>query len=232
MDNKPLYSPEDQEVVDSLSFIKEHEGFKPESYLDHNKHETIGHGIRTDNPRYQEYLTNNPSRNPASGKPQLSEDQSLGIVSQIMNDKKNELKELLKNRASGYQGTPQKNAVLNSLIYQSNNLLGPHVLESLNKNDDNAIAGELLFNSNPKNMPGVLQRRLDEAKMYMGDDQFMNYLKSLGPAKAQDLIGMLQKTKDEQKRNELLQKHSYLNDIANPKPQIDFLRGLSFLKGK
>jgi len=64
MDNKPLLGPEDEEMVNTYDMIKSHEGFRADPYLDHNKHETIGHGIKTDSKYYQDFLKENQGRFP------------------------------------------------------------------------------------------------------------------------------------------------------------------------
>jgi GH24 family phage-related lysozyme (muramidase) len=113
--------------------------------------------------------------------------------------------------------SPQQKAGVISLYYNSNKLLGPKLIEGLAKQDPEKILNEVLLRSNPDKSPGVLARRIEEAKLLVSQKDFDTYMEFLAPETKQKLHGILSKTENEERRTELLNQYGPMLDIG-PKP--------------
>lgn len=200
--------------------LKDVEGFSENVYEDTKGNPTTGYGFNLNDEEVVGLMGVhglNKDRMIA-GEQTISQQQAEAIKDAIINRKE----ELVRNSVGSdlYDNlSDNKKAALISLGYNSMNLLGPKIRQNIADNDDLLAAKEILLNSNPKKELGVLRRRTDEAKTYLGDEQYNKLNMLLSDEEKQQLQNILDKSDNENVKNEYLNSHgNILKKVNAPKP--------------
>lgn len=208
--NIPLKPKTYRDIVTPM--LNESEGFKDELYYDHNNNPSIGYGINLNDDANKELLKLHgvdPDSLYLGGK--LDPEQSHALRDKILDRKESELRNHISDDMFD-RLTPNKQAALMSLMYNSRNLIGPQLRQQMANGDDLAVAREMLLNSNPKNELGTLVRRTGEAETYVSPDKTNDLFRSLNLEEQARLKDILEKTKNENVKREYLEKYGkYLN---------------------
>jgi GH24 family phage-related lysozyme (muramidase) len=212
MDNKP------KTFKDYLNpLLEESEGFSEVPYQDQRGFTTVGHGFNLDAEdtanlmRLQGIDVDGLKSNQGS----LSRTQADTIRDSILEKKQDKLRNRI--NPDMYDQLPEnQKAALMSLMYNSPGLIGPNLMRSIASTDNINAAREIMLNSNKKKDPGILNRRIKEAQMYMGD-QFGDVVKTLSSDEKNEILKILNKTENENTRQELLNKYGQELGLT-PKP--------------
>lgn len=212
--NTPLKPKTYRDIVSPM--LNESEGFKDELYYDHNNNPTIGYGINLNDDANKQLLGLHgvdPESLYMGGK--LDPEQSHALRDKILDRKESELRSHISDDMFD-KLTPNKQAALMSLMYNSRNLIGPNMRQQLAGDDDLAVGREMLLNSNPKGELGTLVRRTGEAETYVSPDKMNDLFRSMNLEEQAKLNEILNKTQNENVKRDYLEKYGqYLNPGYN-----------------
>lgn len=212
MDNKP------KTFKDYLNpLLEESEGFSEVPYQDQRGFTTVGHGFNLDAEDTANLmkLQGIDVDSLKANQSKLSKDQADMIRDSILEKKQDKLRHRI--NPDMYDQLPEnQKAALMSLMYNSPGLIGPNLVRSIASTDNINAAREIMLNSNKKKDPGILNRRIKEAQMYMGD-KFGDVVKTLSPDEKNEILKILNKTENENTRQELLNKYGQELGLT-PKP--------------
>lgn len=216
---KPTQAPLHNNYRDFLDpMLKEEEGYSNVTYGDHNGHPTVGHGINLDD-KYNQGLLRFHGMDPeslAAGSSTIDESSLPKIHESILRNKESQVRDRIGSDLFDTL-SPKEQATVMSLGYQSLDLIGPKIKQAIANMDTVGVGRELILNSNPKQMPGVLKRRLNEAQMYLDPIGFAQSFQSMSPEEKRTLTGIINSTKNESQKQELLIKYGpYLNTDMSP----------------
>ncbi len=142
----------------TLELLKKHEGFAPSVYNDSNGNPTVGYGFNLNAPDTKYLLESEGYTKDRLDKEGITQEVADKIKSTIFDKEEQKLKESF---GDFYDQIPEnKKVVLNSLFYNSPQLVGPRVRQYLADGDDLALAKEVALYSNKNNELGVLKRRV------------------------------------------------------------------------
>lgn len=200
--------------------LKEFEGYSDTVYNDTRNNPTVGYGFNLNDPEVSALLKTYglDRQDLIDGKSQIDKEKAEQVKDILIKRKE----DLVRNAIGPdlFDNLPDnKRASLVSLGYNSMNLLGPNLRQNIANNDDLMAAKEILLNSNPKKELGVLRRRTDEAKTYLGDDQYNKLNMFLNDDEKSQIQNILDKSDNENVKNEYLDSHGNILKKANaPKP--------------
>lgn len=201
--------------------IKGHEQFRDSVYQDSDNNPTIGYGTNLNSPEVPEImrLHDIDYDQVKLGNRKLSEEEANKIKDAQITDKERYFNKMLGERVpASSELNDTKKAALMSMYYNSPKLFGPNMVQHLNNNDDINVIKEMLLRSNKDKKPGVLKRRLDEAEVYGGPQDFANTFKVMDNNEKRELIDILHRTENEQLKQELLKK--YMPYLMPQKPVL------------
>lgn len=208
--NSPLKPQTYRDIVAPM--LNESEGFSDELYYDHNGNPSIGYGINLNDDANKELLKLHgvdPDSLYLGNK--LTPEQSHSLRDKILDRKESELRSHISDDMFD-KLTPNKQAALMSLMYNSRNLIGPNMRQQMAGDDDLAVGREMLLNSNPKNELGTLVRRTGEAQTYVNPDRMNDLFRSMNMEEQAKLNDILNKTQNENVKRDYLDKYGkYLN---------------------
>lgn len=211
-DNKVDY----RSMFDPL--IKDVEGYSDTPVDDGKGNPTIGHGINL-NDEGNKALLSMHGYDPVkvtAGEQNLDPDTVNNIHDSIVRNKESEVRSKIGSDLFDAM-KPHEQAAIMSLGYNSMNLLGPQMTEKLASGDRTAAAKEMILNSNQKNEPGVLRRRLKEAELYADPVGFAQTMKSLTPEERDQVTNIINALQNEQLKQEMVTKYgSYLTPARTP----------------
>lgn len=185
--------------------LQDVEGSSSDAYQDHNGNPTVGSGFNLNDQENQAILKTHGIDPEAvkSGQRSLSPDESQQIQDAILARKER----LVRGKVGSDLFdtlTPEKKATLMSLGYQSLNNIGPHLQGYVANDDDIGALRELILKTNKEQDPGILARRMKEAQLYGGKENFQNVFMTLSPEEKQMLAGIINKTQNENTRKQLV----------------------------
>lgn len=196
------------------------EGFRDTVYDDGRGNPTTGYGFNLNDKGNDALLQLHGVDKQAliEGRSKLSQEQADAIQDSILAQKEKLVRHTVGSDL--FDNLPaNKKATLMSLGYNSINLLGPKLRQSVADNDDLNAAKEIMLNSNPKKELGILRRRSDEAKMYLGDDQYKRMNALLNDDERKQLQTILDKSDNENVKREYLNDHGTIFEKPNaPQP--------------
>lgn len=214
---------------DTRDFLKElldkHEGNRPDVYLDGNNNPTIGRGLNLNSPVVKTYFQGN-GLDPAaiaSGQTKPTPQDLEGAYNYVVGAKNKEFDNIQKNALGGVQLDPSKEAALKSLYFNSPALIGPNLRTAVAQGDDNAATKEILLGSNKDQSPGVLKRRLDEAKYY-AQDKFPDVISSMSPDELGKMQGIMAQMPDSADKRQLLNENPFLKPTYQSQPMFNSIR--------
>ena len=196
------------------------EGFRDTVYDDGRGNPTTGYGFNLNDKGNDALLQLHGVDKQAliEGRSKLTQEQADAIQDSILAQKEKLVRHTVGSDL--FDNLPaNKKATLMSLGYNSMNLLGPKLRQGVADNDDLAAAKEILLNSNPKKELGTLRRRSDEAKMYLGDDQYKRMNVMLDDNERKQLQTILDKSDNEDVKRDYMNEHGAIFEKPNaPQP--------------
>lgn len=211
--NKDLY----RKFLDPL--LAETESFSDSVYEDSNKNPTVGYGANLNSPEVRGMfnLMNIDYDSVRNNQRKLTQEEARKLKDMQIRDKEKYFNKLLGERAPASELNETKKAALMSMYYNNPELIGPNMINHLKNNDHLNVIKEMILNSNKDNEPGVLRRRLKEAELYGGPLDFSSSFKLMEDKEKQQILNIINQTKNEELKKELLQKYS---PYINPKQQL------------
>lgn len=198
--------------------LQDVEGQSSDSYSDSKGIPTTGMGINLNDKENQGIMKMHgiDAQEVKSGNRSLASDESDAIHNSIIDRKERLVRDKLGNDIFDNLPSHKKAAVM-SMGYQSLNNLGPNLQTAMGSGDEIGALREMILNTNASQDPGILSRRLKEAELYGGPLDFSGAFRTMNNDEKQKLIDILNKTKNEHTKKELLNKYgSYLG--ATPEP--------------
>lgn len=211
--------------------IKSVEGHSDDVYADQKGNATVGTGLNLEDGTVQGLMKMHgyDPEEVKSGKRQIASDDLNSIHNSYLDDRER----LVKGKMGPdlYETLqPHEKAAMMSMGYQSLNNLGPTLTGAIASGDKLAAMREMILNTNKDKDPGVLRRRMEEAQLYGGPLDFTSTFKVMSPEEKKQLTSIIEKTQNENTRQELMDKYgSYLNDA--PEKQ-QFTKLFSKIAGK
>lgn len=205
-------------------FLPKVEGSEEGAYTDNRGNTTIGAGFNMDAPGADRHLASvgaDPEKL-RSGENILNPEQSNQLLDSKIHEKEQLFDNLQKNSFPSTKLNPAQRAAMLSMMYNSPALVGPQMAEHLNQGDHNKVIQEMLTNSNAKNDPGILKRRLQEAELYGGPVDFNLAIKNMTPEQMDQLRSTISKMKNENEKTRVLEKYPFLQE-QQPMAQNQFL---------
>jgi GH24 family phage-related lysozyme (muramidase) len=199
--------------------IKKHEGFSPDVYDDTQGNPTIGAGTNLNSPEVPEMLEKQGLDVDAvrSGEQLVDPSTLMKLSQEQLNEKRQYLDNIRKRDFPNARITPEKQEVLESLMYNSPALLGPNLRDQLNRNDEIEATKEILLRSNKNKDPGIQKRRLDEARTFSGKN-FQEVMKTLTPEEKAEIRNLIQNIKNVHERNRVFEMYPELSEIVSKRP--------------
>lgn len=189
------------------TFLKDVEGASLTPYEDIHGNPTIGVGAKLDSPELKSMGIHEPAS--------LTEDQMHELLDRQLATKRETFQKLKEEQFPLAHIEPHEEDTLLSLVYQNKNLVGPDMQRSLNTNQKDQVAKEILLRSNKNKIPGIQKRRLMEAQMYSGSpDAFNDLIDSLSTEEISQIQNIM---------NNMQNKH----ELLKIQEQYPFLRGLN-----
>lgn len=211
------YEEDDKDKDLTGDFIKQHEGFSAETYGDTKGIPTIGYGGNLQSPDMPEILEEvgvDPEM-ALQGKVRLGKDTSEKIFEKQRAEKEQYFDNIKQKDFPDSDISENERAALVSMGYNSPRLWGPKLRKMLQMNDDVGVAKEIMLGSNKNKVPGIQKRRLEEARMYSGDN-FEQVYKTLSPQEKDEMRNIILQIKNPHERQRVLEEFSFL------KPELRF----------
>jgi GH24 family phage-related lysozyme (muramidase) len=202
--------------------LDEHEGFTDEVITDSNNNPTVGNGINLNDKNNHGILSIHgidPTSLMNGGK--ISKEQGDAVRDTIINQKEKLIRDRIGNDLFD-KLTNNEKASIASLGYNSLNLLGPKLREHLASGDKLMAAKEMLLNSNKDKSLGVLRRRTDEARTFLGDEEFSKLQQLLDDNEKSGLNEVINSSPNENVRKQYLEKYGNLIQRSNAPKPLDF----------
>lgn len=194
--------------------IKSVEGHSDDVYADQKGNATVGTGLNLEDGTVQGLMKMRgyDVDEVKSGKRNIASEDLDSIHNSYLDDRERLVKGRMGNDL--YETLqPHEKAAMMSMGYQSLNNLGPTLTGAIAGNDKIAAIREMVLNTNKDKDPGILRRRMQEAELYGGPLDFSSAFKVMSPEEKQQLTSIIEKTKNEHTRQELMDKYGpYLND--------------------
>lgn len=192
------------------TFIKSHEGYSPEVYGDTKGIPTVGYGANLESPDIAETLNTLNLDEQAIRQGASVDKKSADAIFQAQRAEKERYFDTInKKDFPDSDISENERAALVSMGYNSPRLWGPKLRKMLQMNDDAGVTREILTGSNKNNVPGIQKRRLEEAKMYAGDD-FEQIYNSLPPEEKNKIVNTIQQIKNPHERQRVFQQYPFL----------------------
>lgn len=210
--------------------LDEYEGFSETVYNDSKGNPTIGNGFNlNDRNNHGIMALHGVDVNSLHSGGRLSKEQNDAIRDTIIKEKE----KLVRNVVGSdfFDSLPtNKKAVVMSLGYNSINLLGPKFRQNMANNDDLLAAKEILLNSNASKDLGTLRRRTQEAKTFLGKDQFEKMGSLLTEDEKSQINNILNSSDNENVKQDYLKQYGTMLQKSNTPKPLDFSNILNFNK--
>jgi GH24 family phage-related lysozyme (muramidase) len=195
----------------TAEFIKQHEGYSPETYEDTKGLETIGYGANLASPDVPKIMDDmNIDHDLAiQGRVRIGKDTANKIFDAQRQEKEQIFDNINKRDFPNSEITENERAALISLGYNSPKLWGPNLRSKLEANDDIGVAREILLQSNKSKTPGLQKRRLEEAKLYSGENWEKVY-QTLSPQERKEIRNIILQIKNPHERERVLNEFPFL----------------------
>ena len=192
-------------------FIKSHEGHSPETYDDIKGIPTVGYGANLESPDMPGIAEkmNIDLDAVKAGRARLGQDTSEKIFQEQKSEKERYFDTIKDKDFPSSDITDNERAALVSLGYNSPKLWGPNLRQKLEDNDDVGVAREILLESNKNKVPGIQKRRLDEARLYAGDN-WENVYNTLTSQEKKELRNIILEIKNPHERERVLNEFPFL----------------------
>lgn len=202
------------------SFLKNQEGYSDDVYQDTEGNPTVGYGSNLRSPEVSGHLEEMgiDKQRVLAGEDTLSPEEAELLKQKQIEDKQQFLENVRKKDFPNAQISPEQYTALTSLAYNSPQLIGPQLRALLNENRPQDVAKEILLRSNKDKVPGLQKRRLEEAKMYSGED-FPNVVKTLTPEEIKEIRTIINGIQNVHERNRVFEQYPFLQEIV-PKRQF------------
>lgn len=193
-------------MADKRSFLKKHEGQTGETYLDTAKIPTVGVGANLRQPEVQDIIRSmgkDPSQVKA-GQESLAPSEQEELLTRQIQQREKELANIARREWPETELTPEQKTAILSLYYNSPKLIGPSLRGQLREGNIDEATKEILLRSNPKGLPGVQKRRVDEAKMMAGEE-WSRVINEMAPEDVEAVVRRLQSIRNPHERARVIE---------------------------
>lgn len=200
-------------------YIEEFEGRSPTMYKDERGVPTIGSGASLNSPDTAAMLKEMGVARPSlmAGSP-LTEEQMADLEAKKIQEKRALLSRIKEKDFPEFQATPEQQEVLESLVYNNPQLLGPNLRGHLKAGNIEAAAKEILLRSNKARSPGLQRRRIKEAEGFLGKPlQEM----ALSPEEKMHVWDILSEIENPNTRDQTLGQYEFLLPKSRFKKMIE-----------
>ena len=177
--------------------LERREGRHNKAYRDSKGIDTVGIGSSLRSPDTVNFMKSNdiPIEDVRSGKRILSDDEVDRLYNHNVAEKERYMPkgELSDNQASS----------LMSQLINAPELVGPNMRKAIAAGDHTGVLNEMVHRSNRRGSPGVQSRRMEEAKMYAGEN-WDDYANSISDKELKRSFGRLYRIKNKHSREEAL----------------------------
>lgn len=207
-------------------YIVSHEGDEASVYDDSAGKKTIGKGLNLEAPLTQlafKRLGLDPQKM-MSGE-EIATPEQLEQAYQFMMDK---TEEGVDSKFRDLNLNDNEKAALMSLYYNSPSLIGDNLTNYINNNDKNEAMKEIMLRTNRTKNYGVAKRRLNEAKLFGGEEGLNKAVNTMTPEELIDLRHTFDAMPDTAEKRALFNNYKFLNPDTSkdPFPFMKLKKGL------